>query len=142
MSFAPIHGGCQCGAVRYTLSAPPDEVVHCHCSMCRKAHGALFATFGIYPAEALTIDKGAQAMTGYESSPGAHRLSCPHCGAQLFNRVEKWSHQAFVCLGTLDAGALPGHDPARERHIFWESRAHWYDAGDDLPKDEGYGETP
>lgn len=139
MSFKPVHGGCQCGAVRYTLSAPPDEVVHCHCSMCRKAHGALFASFGNYPAAALTVECSETALGDFESSRGTHRQFCPSCGAQLFNRIDKWSDRAFVCLGTLDAGETPGHDPATERHIFWDSRIHWYDVGDDLPKVAEYG---
>lgn len=140
MDIAPIHGGCQCGGVRYTLTAPPAEVLHCHCSMCRKAHGALFASFGVYPAGALEIERGGESLGDYESSPGSHRLFCPSCGCQLFNRVEKWNESAFVVLGTLDAGEKPGHDPVKERHIFWDARVHWYDTGDDLPKVAGYGD--
>ncbi len=140
MAFQPIPGGCQCGGVRYTLDAPPSEVIHCHCSMCRKAHGALFASFGSYPAAALTIERGAETLADFQSSPGTHRLFCPSCGCQLFNRVDKWSDSVFVVVGTLDAGERPGHDPANERHIFWESRVGWYDAGDSLRKDTGYGD--
>jgi len=140
MGFEPVHGGCQCVAVRYTLTAPPDEVLHCHCSMCRKAHGALFASFGVYPVATFVLERGESALGDFESSPGSHRMFCSQCGCQLFNRVEKWSNRAFVCLGTLDIGDLPGHDPAVERHIFWESRAPWYDVGDHLAKLEGYGD--
>jgi hypothetical protein len=135
-----ITGGCQCGAVRYALAGPASEVLHCHCSMCRKAHGALFASFGIWPAAALRIERGADQLGDFESSPGSHRLFCSSCGCQLFNRVDKWADQAFVCVGSLDAGQTPGHDPARERHIFWDSRVPWYDTGDRLPKVEGYGD--
>ena len=140
MGFSPIHGGCQCGGVRYTLSAPPAEVMHCHCSMCRKAHGALFASFGVYPADALAIERGGDSLGDFESSPGSHRLFCPTCGCQLFNRVDKWAQNAFVVLGTLDACESLGHDPARERHIFWDDRVHWYDVADALPKSAGYGD--
>jgi hypothetical protein len=131
MDFKPIQGGCQCGAVRYTLTAPPREVLHCHCSLCRKAHGALFASFGVYDASALTIEHGTDGLGDYESSPGSHRQFCGRCGCQLFNRIDKWPDRAFVLLGTLDIGALPGHGPASERHIFWDSRVHWYDVGED-----------
>ena len=31
----PITGGCQCGAVRYTLRAPPVVFYICHCSECQ-----------------------------------------------------------------------------------------------------------
>ena len=38
-------GSCLCGAVRYEVSDPFEEMHHCHCSKCRKAHGAAFSTF-------------------------------------------------------------------------------------------------
>lgn len=139
MAFAPVHGGCQCGSVRYTLTAPPREVVHCHCSMCRKAHGALFATAGTYDLDAVTVDRSADALGDYESTPRNHRRFCRHCGCQLLMTVEAWPDRLFVVLATLDPGSVPGHDPAAEKHIFWESRACWYDVGDSLPKVEGYG---
>ena len=38
-----IHGGCLCGAIRFTLEAVPRAVHYCHCSMCRRATGGPFA---------------------------------------------------------------------------------------------------
>src|SRR5688572_17400839 len=38
-------GACLCGTVRYELDGPFTMMMHCHCSMCRKHHGAPFATF-------------------------------------------------------------------------------------------------
>jgi hypothetical protein len=142
MPFEPIHGGCQCGAVRYTLTAPPREVLHCHCSMCRKANGALFVSSGRYDTGQVRFDRGGDAMRAYESSPGTDRVFCPACGCQLLNRIAGMSDSLFVMLGTLDLGALPGHDPAVERHIYWDSRVHWYDVGNDgLARSDGYSPT-
>lgn len=31
MSEAPLTGGCQCGATRYAISAPPLRLYACHC---------------------------------------------------------------------------------------------------------------
>jgi hypothetical protein len=39
----PLTGGCQCGAIRYALTAPPERVHLCHCRMCQKAVGGQFA---------------------------------------------------------------------------------------------------
>src|SRR5207249_145423 len=38
-----VGGSCLCGDVAFEL-VPGDWMGHCHCSMCRKAHGAAFAT--------------------------------------------------------------------------------------------------
>jgi hypothetical protein len=38
-------GGCQCGAVRYRLLAPPNHASICHCRMCQKASGGPIMAF-------------------------------------------------------------------------------------------------
>ena len=44
MAKPVLTGGCQCGAIRFALSAPPTKVSICHCRMCQKASGAPFAS--------------------------------------------------------------------------------------------------
>ena len=45
---AAVHqGSCLCGGVRYETTAPLQGASHCHCSMCRKAHGAAFGSYGV-----------------------------------------------------------------------------------------------
>jgi hypothetical protein len=139
MSEQAVTAGCQCGAVRYRLTAPPSEVVHCHCSICRRAHGALFATAGVYDKKAVHIDDAKATLEAYESSPGNKRLFCSSCGGQLFLTVGDWQNTMFVVLGTLDQGQHPGHERTVEKHIFWDSKVAWYDPEDDLPKMTGYG---
>jgi hypothetical protein len=31
-----LEGACLCGDIRYRVTAPPSEVVYCHCRMCQK----------------------------------------------------------------------------------------------------------
>ncbi len=139
MSDKPIIGGCQCGAVRYELSEPLHDVAHCHCSMCRKAHGALFVSFGRTKRDNLSLT-GEANLDGYESSRGIVRRFCKTCGGQIVITSQDAPEECFIALGSLDAGQAPGHDKATERHIFWESRVTWYDPSDDLPKVTEYGE--
>lgn len=40
-------GSCLCGTVRYAITGAFETVGHCHCSTCRKTHGAAFATWCI-----------------------------------------------------------------------------------------------
>lgn len=40
---AAIAGGCQCGAVRYRVTARLRNPHICHCRMCQKAFGSYFA---------------------------------------------------------------------------------------------------
>jgi hypothetical protein len=54
-------GGCLCGAVRWRMESPYIRMTNCHCSMCRKAHGAPFATY-------IRVDKNRfELLSGVES---------------------------------------------------------------------------
>ena len=37
-----IRGSCLCGAVSYEITGSFKVIGHCHCSTCRKSHGAAF----------------------------------------------------------------------------------------------------
>ena len=74
---------CLCGKVQLSLDAAPTELIHCHCRMCQKAHGALFATFARFPREALRVTAGEEAMAVHRSSGEARRTFCRECGAAL-----------------------------------------------------------
>jgi len=51
-------GSCLCGSIKYTTNSEIMAVSHCHCSMCRKAHGAAFATYGSAPQPAHNFTAG------------------------------------------------------------------------------------
>ena len=40
-----INGHCECGRVRFEVDGEIEDYSHCHCSQCRRMHGAAFATF-------------------------------------------------------------------------------------------------
>ena len=48
-------GSCACGQVRIAASGAPYRVGVCHCLTCRKAHGAPFNFYAVYPPEAVTV---------------------------------------------------------------------------------------
>ena len=61
MTTFPVHGGCHCGAVRYTLAGPAVSVQHCHCSRCRKLFGSLVATGAVIRRAQLMIEGEANS---------------------------------------------------------------------------------
>ena len=56
-----IRGSCLCGTVRFEITGPFAGAGHCHCSICRKSHGAAFATWAF-------VDPGEFRWTSGESS--------------------------------------------------------------------------
>src|ERR1700722_5800636 len=130
MKDSKLLGSCLCGSVRYEITASLGDAEHCHCSMCRKAHGAAFSTNSVIPTEALTVTSGAALVSEYESSPNRRKCFCSNCGSQLFIRRLDEPEFTVVTLGTID-----GDPRARpQRHVFVASKAPWYEIADALPQ--------
>ena len=80
-----LSGGCQCGAIRFALSAVPLRVSLCHCRMCQKASGAPFASLAEIPHEHFAWTRGKPAS--FKSSSIAERDFCAACGTPLSYRL-------------------------------------------------------
>ena len=124
-------GSCLCGSVRWRMEGPYPRMTNCHCSMCRKAHGAPFATYIIVDSGRYELLSGADAVAVYESSSVFHRCFCSHCGSVV--PFDSGGHKV-VPAGCLDDD--PGIRP--ERHIFVASMAPWHLIADDLPQASEY----
>ena len=113
-----IEGRCLCGTVRFAVDAVRD-LSHCHCSMCRKHHGAAFATMARVREEAFRWTAGEDAIRHYESSPGFRRSFCGACGSSLPGRSPAGGW--FVPAG------LFADDPEKRpnAHIFAASAPPW-----------------
>ena len=104
---------------------------HCHCSRCRKAHGAAFGTYLDVPAAALTLD--GQEAIAWAGDPGEGvRRFCRQCGS-----VVPYGHRYVMFLPAGNFDDDPGSRPAR--HIFARSHASWYEIRDRLPQFEAFG---
>lgn len=127
-----LTGGCQCGAVRYRLTAAPTLVAVCHCRMCQRAAGAPFVAFATLPAAAVAW-QGEPAW--FESSDIARRSFCPACGTPLAFQYLPGHPEADtldITVATLDdPTALP---PTEEAGV--ESRLSWLDGLGTLPRRE------
>jgi len=130
------NGSCLCGTVKFSVESvgqAASSMSHCHCSMCRKIHGSLFATY--FKATGLSYSQGEQAIVTHESSPGFARAFCQHCGSPLPEKSQE-NDDVYVPAGLMDDD--PGVRP--EEHIFAESKAECYTITDALPQREHYGD--
>lgn len=92
-------GGCNCGAVRYTVCGPARQVIACHCEECRRASGHFVAATQARAADVAVEGEGNLAW--YASSERAERGFCRTCGSNLFFRA-KDSDKLSIMAGTLD----------------------------------------
>ena len=79
-----LTGGCQCGAVRFALTAAPLRVSICHCRMCQKASAAPFASLADIRNEDFAWTRGKPSA--FQSSSIAERDFCAACGTPLSYR--------------------------------------------------------
>jgi hypothetical protein len=121
---ALIHGSCLCGGVKWQAEGPLEGMSHCHCSMCRKSHGAPFGTTTAADARSFVWLGGEELIVRFRSSEQAERAFCGRCGSNVPDLVDG---KAWMPAGCLDED--PGARPAR--HIFVASKAPWYAIPDD-----------
>ena len=104
-------GGCLCGAVTFRITLPTLFCGHCHCSMCRKAHGAGYITWIGVLLSHFELRQGAQKLKEYASSTHGKRGFC----LELANIDDKI-------------------DRVPEAHYYFSDRADWVMIYDRLPK--------
>ncbi len=92
-------GGCQCGAVRYRITAPFENPHICHCRMCQKAFGNYFAALVGTKKTALHWSKGQPSF--FRSSEIVQRGFCKDCGTPLTFAYDT-SERIAVSIGSLD----------------------------------------
>lgn len=126
-----IKGSCLCQGVQFSVAAFSPHLSHCHCSQCRKFHGAAFASYGTVLLKDLHLDAGQALIRTYRSSHKAERDFCSVCGSSLFFRFLHLDDRLDIALGSLDQEP----DLKLSAHIFYASKPGWSgEFNDDLPK--------
>ena len=125
-----LEGSCCCGRVGFRLQEPFGTFSHCHCTDCRKSHGAAFATYLGVGCARFSVVKGEEEVGSFTVANGTRRTFCRHCGSSLTATVTSEPDTIYVAAGTLDT---PLHlKPAY--HIFIRSKVPWLDLHDSLPQ--------
>lgn len=127
------HGRCLCGEIKFEVKGPFRDMTHCHCSMCRSAHGSLFATYVGAPSAGFKWTAGEDRIARYRSSNRLERAFCPQCGSAMPSGGD---HEGFTWF---PAGLLEdGCDVKPSAHIFAKSKVPWLEIDESLPKFDEY----
>ena len=120
-------GGCQCGAIRYAFYAPLEKGHVCHCRMCQRATGGVFAALAGGKPGNFAWTRGTPSY--FASSNLAKRAFCPDCGTPLSFRYDTPDARMYVTIGSLD-------DPGAvklEMQYGIESQLPWVKFCEDVP---------
>ncbi|MEO1265084.1 MAG: GFA family protein [Pseudomonadota bacterium] len=124
-------GGCQCGAVRYTLSLERPVVYACHCSECQKQSASAFGlSVPITRADIDVTGPLATYVRPTDSGTSTTCHFCPKCGTRIYHQSARSTDNVTLKGGTLDDPS----DLSPAAHI-WTRRKHsWIAIPDDAPQ--------
>ena len=116
-----VTGGCFCGAVRFAIDLPSKWCAHCHCSMCRRIHGAGYVTWVGVASEQFHLLGDSSTLQWFESSPGARRAFCTICGSSMLFESARWSGETHVAMACLDQAIdrKPQANAFHSAHVDW-----------------------
>ena len=125
-----INGNCECNAVRFEIDGAISDFSHCHCSQCRRLHGAAYATYAGVARSAFRYLSGGSVLKSYNSSADHERIFCGVCGSNIMVVLDDEPDEYYVAMGVVNGNPElpPGY------HIYVASKAPWHEIGDDLPQ--------
>jgi hypothetical protein len=125
--FAPLTGGCGCGAVRFELRAEPTSALYCHCTRCQRRTGTAAAASALVAPGSVVVTAGEEHLRAWEPRGGRAKVFCERCGSAVFTREPGGGEILAIRLGAFDAD--PGVRPSARQFVAYA--APWEPVPDD-----------
>ena len=129
-SANPIPGSCFCGTVRFEIDLPTAFCAHCHCSMCRRVHGAGYVTWIAVPYTQFRMVSGSEHLKVHHSSDHGRRSFCDICSSSLF--CESTNHPEVIDIVLANLEGKIDREP--QAHYYFSDRVEWIPIEDQLPR--------
>jgi len=124
----PLTGHCLCGEVSITLTGMHKQIDVCHCSMCARWGGAMYAGL---EADGFSVT-GEASITTFQSSEWAERAFCGTCGSNLWYKFKPTESCTFLAgLFEVPEGL------SIKQQIFVDEKPDWYDLVQESPMKTG-----
>jgi len=120
-------GSCLCSAISFEVDGFGAKAANCHCTMCRKFHGAAYGT--LVPVTGLKWLTGTDRLKDYVSDNGTIRSFCSDCGSSIGFRSKGSSMENIeLAIATFD-DEIPIQIDAQ---IYISYKANWTQLQDDV----------
>ena len=130
-------GSCLCGKIKFTIAGAINNIVHCHCSLCRKAQGSAYATNANVKQQDFNFICGENNLSAYEYHPKQKKYFCRSCGSPIMSKNDSSPDVIRIRLGTIESDI----NERPEAHIFVDSKANWETISGDIPQYSEYFEN-
>ena len=128
-----VKGSCFCGQCSYAAAGELFDIMHCHCSTCRKLHGSAFATYAGVLEAGFNWLCDTSKIREFKTSKNVTRYFCGSCASLLTSVDTSEPDTIYLSVGLVDSDI----SIAPEYHQFTESKAPWYEISDALPRYKG-----
>ena len=125
-----ITGKCACAMVQYEVQAELLDLCHCHCSICRKIHGAAFATWGGIARDKFVFMSGGDSVKTYAFSEDSDSIFCGNCSSTLLVDYKPDAEMLYLAMGTIDGDVKC----PTGLHQYVGSKAPWFTICDEVPQ--------
>jgi hypothetical protein len=126
-----LTGGCNCGAVRFEVTAPLVSAVYCHCTRCQRRTGTAASVSAMTEPDSFRVTQGEDRMRAWKPTEGSEKWFCGDCGSALFAQNPATPSQVAVRFGAFDGD--PGIRPSARQFVAYA--APWEAIPDDgLPR--------
>jgi len=132
-------GSCFCGNVKIEVDQDPLQAMYCHCSTCKKLHGATYQWAAVYPKDAVHFVSGEDNLHFYSPNNKEMKYSLPcklSCGSCQSPIADEGKNMFLLFPGVLDEindKKLKDNGPFKgQYHMFYGARVE--DVSDGLPK--------
>jgi hypothetical protein len=126
-AFAPLIGGCNCGAVRFEVTEPLVAATYCHCTRCQRRSGAAASPTARPAPGSFRVLAGEDALRAWKPEPGWEKWFCGECGSALFSRNPADHDQVGIRMGAFDSD--PAIRPTTRQFVAYA--ASWEEIPDD-----------
>jgi hypothetical protein len=127
-------GRCQCGAISFTIAAPPAGMGQCHCKDCQRASGTGHMSLARFKRWDVTIEGETKTFAVTADSGNINtRHFCPNCGSRLFGENSAYPGMINVTAGAMDDNGWF----APQRVLYTKERPTWDMTTEDVPNYDG-----
>lgn len=103
----PITGGCLCGAVRYSVSAPPIAVRQCWCRDCQYWASGSATVNAVFEVDKVAMTGALTTFVSTADSGNTMRRGfCPACGTPVTSASDARPEYVILRVGTMDQPSL------------------------------------
>jgi hypothetical protein len=125
-----VSGACLCGKVKFQIEMPVKWCAHCHCTRCRKSHGAGFVTWFGVNNKHFKFLKGEKILRWFSSSKKSEYGFCSLCGSSMLFRSTKWIDEIHITLANVNTDI----EIKPKAHVYFDTHVDWLNFEDGLKR--------